>query len=254
MYCEKCGTQVPDNATFCPECGNKVREKKISAVKEDDILFPVIVSLILPGLGILIAGNKKKGIVLFIATLISLFIGLIVPVCLFVGLFLWAYGLYETYREVKIANGADNPKILKDFKTWNIFGKIVFLIIVLFILVLLIVGIFSAFYTHSSPDLDDNKYSNSNNNSTYISGSSSPVSSGGDSYSSYSDGRDVYSHYEGDYGSSDTHGKVYDDGSIESHQKGSTDYGDYQIDSYMDSNGNLHGTVDVGGKTYYVDV
>ena len=45
----------------------------------------------------------------------------------------------------------------------------------------------------------------------------------------------------------------HDDGSVESHATGTTKYGnDYQIDSYMDSNGNIHGSVNIDGKTYNV--
>ena len=39
---------------------------------------------------------------------------------------------------------------------------------------------------------------------------------------------------------------------MDAHQTGHTDYGDYQIDSHMDSDGNIHGTVEMGGKTYHV--
>ena len=83
--------------------------------------------------------------------------------------------------------------------------------------------------------------------------SSSSSSSDSDySYSSSSNGHDVHTHYEGEEGTDDTYGTVYDDGSVESHSSGHTKYGDYQMDSYMDSDGNIHGTANIGGHTYTI--
>lgn len=83
--------------------------------------------------------------------------------------------------------------------------------------------------------------------------SSSSSSSDSDySYSSSSNGHDVHTHYEGEDGTDDTYGTVYDDGSVESHSSGHTKYGDYQMDSYMDSDGNIHGTANIGGHTYTI--
>ena len=72
------------------------------------------------------------------------------------------------------------------------------------------------------------------------------------SVSSSSDGYDTYYSYEDEHGSGDLEGTVYSDGSIEAHQKGTTEFGDYEVNSYMDSDGNIHGTVTTGGYTYYV--
>ena len=194
--------------------------------KDKNMITALIISFILPGMGIFYAGNKKKGIVLFIAGLIFAFMGIRAPISAVIGILIWAYGLYGTYNEVRIANGALAPK-----------------------------------QTAPAEHLDDNQDFNVTPSSTggsndySSSGSDSYSSSGSDgsgSYSASSNGHDVSSHYEGEYGSSDTHGTVYDEGSVESHQKGHTDYGDYEIDSYMDSNGNIHGDVEVGGQTYHV--
>lgn len=55
------------------------------------------------------------------------------------------------------------------------------------------------------------------------------------------------------YESQDTYGTFHNDGSVESHSTGKTKYGnDYQIDSYMDKDGNIHGSVNIDGKTYNV--
>ena len=172
-----------------------------------------------------------------------------IPLFTILSLVIWAYGLYCTYNEVQMANGETNPNIFEDWKRWDNPKKIFSLIAVLIIIMIVVSGAIGAL----SPKNDDVK-----TDTSYTSDYSSPsysddyTSGSDDKYSSSSDGHDVSSHYEGEYGSSDTHGTVYDDGSVESHQTGHTKYGDYEIDSYMDSDGNIHGSVKTGGRTYNV--
>ncbi|MFR2182026.1 MAG: zinc-ribbon domain-containing protein [Hominilimicola sp.] len=34
MYCNNCGTKVPDDATFCPNCGNNMQsQKQLNGIK-----------------------------------------------------------------------------------------------------------------------------------------------------------------------------------------------------------------------------
>ena len=150
--------------------------------------------------------------------------------------------------------------VLNDIKGFPTSKKIASIIVIAVIFLILVGGLISAF---TPKHVDTTDYTTNDLNSDLdvdaddsSSSSSSSSSSGGESYSSSaspsSDGYDTHSHYEGEYGSSDTYGTVHDDGSVDSHQKGHTDYGDYEIDSHMDSEGNIHGTVDVGGKTYHV--
>ena len=246
MYCESCGAEIPDDVTFCSNCGKKIEN---SIVKSKDVALALIISFILIGLGVAYAGNKKKGIILFVVGLIA------VPICSVIGILIWAYGLYETYNEVKIANGVSNPNLIEDIKGLENPKKIGYCIVILIIVLIVVGSVVGAF----SPKTSDIKSTSNSDLSTSDISSSSSSSSGSSSsgsssnkYSSSSNGHDVSSHYEGEYGSSDTHGTVYDDGSVESHQTGHTSYGDYKVDSYMDSSGNIHGTVDVGGRTYHV--
>ena len=261
MFCQNCGKEIPDDATFCTHCGSKggknpnVDKTQKTLTNNKNMIVALVISFFLVGLGIFYAGNKKKGIILFIVGLIFYILGGGIAIFAVIGLLIWAYALYETYNEVKIANGETNPNLIEDFKTWDSPKKIGALIIVLLILLIVISGSISAF----APKHSDNDYSSTDYTSDddYIddlddSEVSSSSSSSGNSYSSSSDGQDVSYHHEDEYGSSDTHGKVYDDGSVESHQTGHTDYGDYKIDSYMDSEGNIHGDVEVGGQTYHV--
>ena len=255
MFCENCGKEIPNDSAFCPECGFKTRIPVVTnnppvVYNEKNMVLALILSFILPGLGIVYAENFKKGIIIFLAGLIFSLLGIKIPICRIIGVIILIYGLYETYNEVKIANGVSNPNMVEDWKSWDNPKKIAGIIVVLFIILLFIGTVISAFAPAdtSDDDISYDYYDDSVDTSDYDSSDSSDS----DSYSSSSDGYDSYSHYEGDYGSSDTYGTVHDDGSVESHQTGHTDYGDYQVDSYMDSNGNLHGTVDVGGHKYYV--
>lgn len=258
MFCENCGKEIPDDVKFCPICGHKTRDAiktSYSQSKEKNMVLALIISFILPGLGIVYAGNAKKGILIFVGGLIFSILGIGIPVCKVIGLIIWIYGLYETYNEMKRVEGVGKPNLLEDWKSWDNPKKIGGAIVALFILLIFVGGIISAFSPTTTVDDHSSLDSDSIDTSDSLSGSSSSSdthSSSSDSYSSSSNGHDSYSHYEGEYGSADTHGTVYDDGSVEAHQKGHTDYGDYKIDSYMDSNGNLHGTVDVGGRTYHV--
>lgn len=210
-----------------------------------NMILALIISFILPGLGIAYAGNMKKGIIIFVLGIIFNFLGRAIPLFAIIGIMIWAYGLYCTYNEVKMANGDSNPNLIEDWKGWNTNKKIISAIVILVIFLIVVSTVIGAFAPKTNHEIKDSTPSNS-------SYSSLPSTSDSKSSSSSSNGQDVSYHYDGKEGSSDTHGKVYDDGSVESHQTGHTKYGDYQIDSYMDSDGNVHGSVQTGGKTYRV--
>lgn len=265
MFCENCGSKVSEESTFCQNCGNKIKSGNASSevvnVKKDkDMITALILSFILIAIGIAYAGNRKKGIILFVVGLTFAILGLAIPLLSVVAIAIWAYSLYETYNEVKIANGESNPNLIEDIKGFPTPKKIGAIVVIAIIILVVVGGIVGALTpkqtTTTYNDLDDEYDSDIDSVDDSSSDSSDDYSSsssdGSESYSSSSDGHDVSSHYEGEHGSSDTHGTVYDDGSVESHQTGHTDYGDYKIDSYMDSEGNVHGDVEVGGKTYHV--
>lgn len=262
MFCEECGKEIPDEATFCSHCGCEVKSKVASSTNASNgknMILALIISFILTGLGIAYAGNIKKGIILFVVGFLFSIIGIAVPICSAIGIIIWAYALYETYNEVRRANGENNPNLIEDIKGFETPKKIGSIIVIAIIFLIVIGGVIGAFAPKNTvsndvvDDYDVNDDVDSVDVSSDSASSSSSSSSGsGDSYSSSSDGHDTYSHYEGEYGSSDTHGTVHDDGSVDAHQTGHTDYGDYEIDSHMDSDGNIHGTVEVGGKTYHV--
>lgn len=258
MFCEKCGSEIPEGTNFCVNCGTKVKSnatsgKASNAGKEKNMLLALVLSFLLFGLGIAYAGNIKKGIALFILGLIFTFIGRTVPLCAFIGAAIWAYALYETYNEVKVANGVENPNMIEDIKSFPTPKKIGAIVAIALIALLVVgsaVGALMPKHTETSDDDFDDDYSLAD--SSFL-GSSEDSSQSTESSSYSSDGYDTQSHYEDEHGSADLEGTVHDDGSVDAHQKGHTDYGDYEIESHMDSDGNIHGTVDVGGKTYHVD-
>lgn len=258
MFCEYCGKEISDDSTFCQNCGKEVKDNAAKPSKEKNMILALIISFILTGLGIAYAGNMKKGIILFIVGVIFTVLGTGISICALIGLLIWAYALYETYNEVKIANGEPNPNLINDIKGFPTNKKIGSIIVIAIIFLLLIGGVIGAFTPKNTINHDYSTYDNDDEDidtdtPSYTSSSSSDDDSYSSSSSPSSDGYDTHSHYDGEYGSSDTYGKVHDDGSVDAYQTGHTDYGDYQIDSHMDSDGNIHGSVNVGGKTYYVN-
>ena len=163
--------------------------------------------------------------------------------------------------KVKSSVVSSNPSSIDSISDkWNSFstGKKIVSIIVLCCIGLFVIGLIgsvlspdantsSSYYDSDSDSYDSDSY----DSDSYDSDVSESSSSDSDySYSSSSNGHDVHTHYEGEEGTDDTYGTVYDDGSIESHSSGHTKYGDYQMDSYMDSDGNIHGSANIGGKSY----
>ena len=256
MFCENCGSKIPDGAAFCENCGSKIKSKNASneaaSIRKDkNMITALIISFILIGLGIAYAGNKKKGIILFIVGIVFSILGIAIPVCSIVAILIWAYGLYETYNQVRIANGEANPNLIEDIKGFPT-NKKIGAIIVIAIIGLIVIGSVVGALTPKHDTTDDDDLDDDYDTDTDLDDSSSGSESSSSSSSSSSDGYDTHSHYEDEYGSADLEGRVNDDGSVDAHQTGHTDYGDYEIDSHMDSDGNIHGTVDVGGKTYHV--
>lgn len=151
MFCGNCGKEMPDDATFCPHCGNKNGENikktssQLSVTQNKNMITALIISFILMGLGIFYAGNKKKGLIIFIVGLIFNILGIGIPICAAIGLLIWVYGLYETYNEVKRANGVDNPNLINDIKGFPSSKKIVSIIIIAVIFLILVGGLISAF-------------------------------------------------------------------------------------------------------------
>ncbi len=213
MFCDNCGTELADNATFCSNCGNRV-----GANKKKNIYIALVLTFILTGLGSIYAGNIKKGLILLAARLFFAFLGGYLSIFLVFSLLVWAYAFYEVYKDVQIANGHANPKLLDDFKGWDQNKKIIAILIALVILSVIVVGCISIFVVEN--------YTPSNSNTHYYDvGSGS--SRGSYSHSSHS------SHYGGVDTSPNTIAKNDPDWYYDHYE-----YGDNpDIDDYLESQG-----------------
>lgn len=117
MFCENCGKEIPDNVRFCGNCGKQIRKTTNNATEEKNMFLALFLSIFLAGLGLVYAGDKKKGIILFIAILIFNRLRKF-EIFFLIAIILWIYAIYETYRQVKRANG-ENPNLLKDMETFS---------------------------------------------------------------------------------------------------------------------------------------
>lgn len=138
MFCENCGREIPDNARFCSNCGKQIKKANTIVTEEKNMFLALFLSIFLMGLGLVYTGDKKKGIILFITILIFNSLRK-VEIFLIIAIILWAYGIYETYRQVKRANGEENPNLLEDIE---MFSHSEYLIPIIIIAVLFIVCYF----------------------------------------------------------------------------------------------------------------
>ena len=131
MFCGNCGCEVAEGAKFCSNCGNRVEVKNSKS-----IYIALVLTFFISGLGSIYAGNKIKGLILLILRIAFVIIGWFVSIFLVFSVLVWAYAFYEAYKDVQIANGCHNPKLINDFKTWDQNNKItaaVVIVIILFI-------------------------------------------------------------------------------------------------------------------------
>ena len=135
MFCNNCGCELADNATFCSKCGNKIK------TKSKNIYLALILTFFITGLGSVYAGNIKKGLVLFLARFVFILVGgFIANFFIILSILVWAYAFYEAYRDVQIANGHKNPKLIDDFQKWNQKSKTIAILITCVILAVVIFG------------------------------------------------------------------------------------------------------------------
>lgn len=119
MYCQNCGAQLPDSATYCDKCGNRVglsdgggtgtvnRSMASIMVNKKSEALALILSLIIPGLGQIYIGKTWRGIrfiiaILIIALIVTWLAGILIAGI--VGLALWLYSMYDAYTGAKEYN------------------------------------------------------------------------------------------------------------------------------------------------------
>lgn len=111
-FCANCGFEMDKSTKFCPECGTSTigeplagsNVNAVSNVDKNSVLAAVLSFLII-GLGQIYLGLNKKGIILFVAAIVS---GVLMLV--FIGyitwLLVWIYAIYDAYNSAeKMNNG-----------------------------------------------------------------------------------------------------------------------------------------------------
>lgn len=207
MYCDKCGAKLEDDASFCSVCGKNLK------TKNKNIYIALVLSFILTGLGSIYAENTKKGLALLIIRVLTAALSVFSVVFSFLSVLVWVYGLYEAYRDVEIANGQHNPRLLNDFKRWDSNEKTIAVLIIAVILIFFVIGCTGLIFV--------NNYSYDDSGTHYHVSSSGSGSSGGSS------------HYGGVDTSPNTIAKKDPDWYYDHYE-----YGDNQdIDDYLESQG-----------------
>ena len=214
MYCRNCGKELNEGDEFCTHCGQKTYNPFSNNNKKKNLYIALILSLLFTGLGTIYAGKTKKGLILVaLRIIIPLSISLFRPLIILTGVVM-IYGIFDAYNEVEIANGNNNPNLIRDFMSLDIYKKITIVVILILVCAPIV-----AFFT--TPE-----YNVSNDYSGHSSYSSSSSGSGrGSSHSS--------SHYGGVDTSPSSIANNDPDWYYDYY-----DYGDYDYyDEYLESEG-----------------
>lgn len=112
-FCANCGFEMPKSTKFCPECGNatdnapQVINNTNGTVMNADKSpgLAAVLSFLIVGLGQIYLGLTKKGIILFVAAVISGVLMLFV-IGWITWLIVWVYAIYDAYNSgEKMRNG-----------------------------------------------------------------------------------------------------------------------------------------------------
>lgn len=110
MNCEKCGFEIKDeNIKFCPACGaptspeSQLNDPNLVVNRNKNPILAAILSFLIIGLGQIYLGLTKKGIILFVAAIISGILMLII-VGYITWLIVWIYAIYDAYNSANKMN------------------------------------------------------------------------------------------------------------------------------------------------------
>lgn len=126
IFCTNCGKELAEGTEFCNECGtpingavpakttptnNKTNEVKVA---DKNPVLAAVLSFFIVGLGQLYLGLNKKGIILFVAALVSLVLTVIlIGEILF--LIIWIYAIYDGYNSAGKLNRGESVEDTIDF-------------------------------------------------------------------------------------------------------------------------------------------
>ncbi len=111
QFCRNCGFEMPKGTRFCSECGTPtsgnlpVRSTGAVMNNEKSPILAAILSFFIIGLGQLYIGLTKKGIILFVAAIVS---GVLMMILIgwILWLLIWGYAIYDAYNSAeKMNNG-----------------------------------------------------------------------------------------------------------------------------------------------------
>ena len=158
MFCNNCGCELADNATFCSKCGKKIKNTIQVYVrdKKTGTSIALVLTFILTGLGSIYAGNTKKGLALLILRVLFAALAIFSNIFGILSVLVWVYGFYEVYNDVQIANRNSSPNLINDFKNWNQQNKIIAILIICAILILTL-NSFTIFSSTDSYYSDDSE-------------------------------------------------------------------------------------------------
>lgn len=110
-YCSNCGSQIDERAEICPECGvrqgptitYKGNRAHQGVYQEKNPLLAAVLSFLVIGLGQVYNGEVGKGLILFVAAIISAILWLLIIGILF-SILIWAYAVYDAYTTAQKIN------------------------------------------------------------------------------------------------------------------------------------------------------
>ena len=112
-FCANCGFEMPKSTKFCPECGTSTSGVPQAVGSTGNAIMnpdkspglAALLSFLIIGLGQVYIGLTKKGIMLFVAAIISGILMLFV-IGWITWLIVWAYAIYDAYNSAeKMKNG-----------------------------------------------------------------------------------------------------------------------------------------------------
>lgn len=116
MYCQNCGSQLPDSAKFCDRCGAKVgtdTERSNSnteynmasiMVNKKSEALALILSLLIPGLGQIYNGQVSKGAMMIVAAIVCAVLTFVFFSIGILYIVLWIYAMYDAFKDAKEYN------------------------------------------------------------------------------------------------------------------------------------------------------
>ena len=133
MYCQKCGNEIDDSATYCSSCGTSQNQSQQnnnygqsnqqnngygqpsygpnnsyngSHPQEKNTGLALILSFFIIGAGHLYVGKVTDGIVLFIAAVVMAVLGWLFLFPYIISIIIWIWALYDTNKKANEYNNA----------------------------------------------------------------------------------------------------------------------------------------------------